>query len=188
MLNIGGSGWSIFKDRSVATYNPQLVSLVMGTQAIKEFGPDTMVNIAYQSDNLNVVKGIDGNTAIQRQTNNDAIITFSLLQMSQNNKWLLDIQRNMQDLTKPIQLPQLVFTDYNLLVSWKATSSFIQKHPDQAYGATAGVTTWSIYCIDLKPNQNIKLDDSLLTNEQVLFRKVEQAIKSAGKTITAVFS
>jgi hypothetical protein len=188
MINLGGSGWSLFKDRSVAVYNPRLVSLVLGNQPITEFAPDQMVSISYSSDNINVVKGIDGNTALQRQTNKDAIVTFTLLQMSQNNKWLLDIQRNMQDPRKPIELPQLVFTDYNLMVSWKSTSSFIQKHPDQSYTNMAGATTWSVYCIDMQPNQNIKLDNSLLTNEQILFRKVGEAVKSVGKQITSIFS
>lgn len=187
MFNLGGSGFSLFKDRAVTTYNPELLSLVIGDQPVKHFA-DQVVSIAFVGDNIGVVKGVDGGTALQRQTNKDAIITFSLLQMSQTNKWLFDIQKNMLDSSQPIELPSITFTDYNLMVSWSATSAFIQKHPDVSYSATAGTTSWVMYCIDVKPNQNIKLDDSFLTSEQVLFKRVGEAIKSVGKTITAVFS
>lgn len=184
---LGSKGLQLFKDRSVTTYNPQLVSLVIGSQPVTDFATD-IINIVYESDNLNVVKGIDGGTALQRQTNRDATITFTLLQMSQTNKWLLDIQAGMHDPKQPIQLPSVTFTDYNLKVSWSAKSSFIKKHPDISYSSVAGATTWIMYCMDVKSNQNIILDNSLLSLEQVLFEKVGQAVKSVGKTISSIFS
>ena len=187
MLDFGGKGFQLFKDRSVTIYNAQLLSLVIGSQPVTDFA-EQVVNIRFASDNMNVVKGIDGKSAIQRQSNKDALIEFSLLQMSQTNKWLLDIQTKMLDPTQAIELPSVTFTDYNLNVSWSSTSAFIIKHPDMSYSATAGATMWSMYCFDMKPNQNIKLDDSFLTSEQVLFNRVGEAIKSVGKQITAIFS
>lgn len=184
---LGGKYFSIFKDNGLTTYNPQLLTLTIGDQLVTGFA-DNVCTISYVADNISPVKGIDGNTALLRQTTRDATISFSLLQMSETNKWLLQMQADMLDGTKPIQLPQVTFTDYNLLVSWTAQSAFIQKHPDMTYNATAGSTTWQLYCIGCTPRQNIKLNDSILTNEQILFRKVGEAVKSVGKTISGIFS
>jgi hypothetical protein len=180
-------GFTLFKDRSVGIYNPELVSLVIGSQPVKDFAQD-IINVVFQSDNISVVKGIDGNSALLRQTNADAEITFTLLQMSQTNKWLFDMQSTMLDRTKPIPLPSVTFSDYNLKVSWSSSSAFIKKHPDINYSSTAGATTWIMYCTDCKINQNISVDDSFFSSEQVLFEKVGQAIKSVGKQIKSVFS
>jgi hypothetical protein len=184
---LGGKYWSVFKDNGLAVYNPRLLTLTIADQLVTGFA-DNVCTISYVADNITPVKGIEGNTALLRQTTRDATISFSLLQTSETNKWLLQMQADMLDGTKPIQLPQATFTDYNLLVSWTAQSAFIQKHPDMTYNATAGSTTWQLYCIGCTPRQNIKLDDSILTNEQILFRKVGEAVKSVGKTISSVFS
>jgi hypothetical protein len=184
---LGGKYWSVFKDNGLATYNPQLLTLTIADQVVNGFG-DNVCTISYSSDNIIPVKGIDGNTALLRQSNRDAILTFSLLQMSETNKWLLQMQADMLDDTKPIQLPNATFTDYNLLVSWSAESVFIQKHPDMSYNASTESVVWQLYCLGMTPRQNIKLDDSILTNEQILFRKVGAAVKSAGKTISGIFS
>lgn len=180
-------GWSIFRDNGLVTYNPELLTLTIADQLVTGFA-DNVCTISYVADNITPVKGIDGGTALLRQTTRDATISFSLLQTSETNKWLLQMQADILDGTKPIQLPQTTFTDYNLLVSWTAQSAFIIKHPDMTYNATAGSTTWQLYCIGCTPRQNIKLDDSILTNEQILFRKVGEAVKSVGKTISSVFS
>lgn len=184
---LGGKYWSIFQDQGLTIYNPELLTLTIADQLVTGFA-DNVCTISYASDNITPVKGIDGGTALLRQSNRDAILTFSLLQMSETSKWLLNMQADMLDDTKPIQLPNASFTDYNLLVSWSAESVFIQKHPDMTYNATAGSTVWQLYCIGMTPRQNIKLDDSLLTNEQILFRKVGEAVKSVGKTISGIFS
>lgn len=187
MSFFNSKGFTLFNDNSVTIYNPQLVSLVLGSQPVVDFSQD-MVSINFLSDNISVVKGIDGNSALLRQTNSDAEITFTLLQMSQTNKWLLDMQAAMLDRTKPIPLPSVTFSDYNLKVSWSSSSAFIKKHPDVNYSSTAGATTWVMYCMDCKINQNISVDDSFFSSEQVLFEKVGQAIKSVGKQISSVFS
>lgn len=184
---LGGKYWSIFKDNGLTTYNPELLTLTIGNQLVTGFA-DNVATISYVADNITPIKSIDGGTALLRQTTRDATISFSLLQTSETNKWLLDMQANMLDGKKAIQLPQVVFSDYNLLVSWTAQSAFIQKHPDMTYNATAGSTTWQLYCIGCTPRQNIKLNDSILTNEQILFRKVGEAVKSVGKTISGIFS
>jgi hypothetical protein len=186
MFNLGKGFMTLFKDRSVAVYNPQLLSLVIGSQPVNDFA-DEVVRISYAADNMNVIKGIDGKSALFRQTNKDAVIEFTLHQMSQTNKWLFDLQAKILDHTKPIELPQVTFTDYNLMVSWSSTSSFIQRHPDTAYNASAGTTTWALYCFNMQPRQNIKLDNSLLSAEQILFRKVGEAVKTVGKKVSAIF-
>lgn len=185
-MALGGKYWSIFKDNGLATYNPTKLTLTIGDQLVSGYAEE-ICSISFTADNMTPVKGVDGNTALLRQTNRDAVITFSLLQTSETNKWLLNMQADMLDGTKPIQLPQVTFSDYNLGVAWMSTSAYIQKHPDLTYGATAGVTQWSLYCIQCRPKQNIKLDDSAISNEEILFRKVGEAVKSLGKTIKAVF-
>lgn len=184
---LGGKYWSIFKDNGLATYNPTKLTLTIGDQLVTGYG-QSVVTVSYVADNITPVKSIEGNTALLRQTTRDATITFTLLQTSETNKWLLQMQSEMLDGSKAIQLPQVVFSDYNLGVSWRASSAFIVKHPDVTYSMTAGEVVWQIYAMQCTPIQNIKLDDTALTNEEILFRKVKESVASVGKTISSIFS
>jgi hypothetical protein len=182
---LGSSGLSIFKDRSVAVYNPTKLSLSINNVLIKGFSENDVVNIEYLSDTCIFVKGIDGNTAIQKQLNFDATITLSLLQTAQVNKQLLELSEKFK---LAGQASQLTFSDYNLGVSWATSFAVLQTRPSFRYGASSQSFDWKFYCPNMKMSQQIASSDSMLTLESLLFKKIKEGAESIGKTISGIYS
>lgn len=181
---LGSSGLGIFKDRSVTVYNPKNVSLSINNVLIENFSPEEIITIEFISDTCNFVKGIDGNTAIQKQSNFDAIVSISLLQTSQVNKQMLWVAEMFKESG---QAAPLTFSDYNLGVSWHCPFAVMQKRTPMVYGSTMQSWRWQWYCPNIKISQQISSTNSMFSLEEILFEKIGKAIKSTGKTVSGLF-
>lgn len=180
-------GLSLFKDTSVAQYNPQRVQCTWGEVALNGYAPDTFITITKNSPIHTVVKGLDGKNAYLTNKDFDAQVSFTLLQNSEANKFLWawydrGLPRGNQTIAT-----NLVITDYNMGMCWESSYAFINEMPVIGFGAKSGTVEWKFYCQNLTHRQGV-VDGEYLTTEQLLIKKVEDAIQSVGKTISGIFS
>lgn len=180
-------GLSLFKDTSVAQYNPQRIQCTWGEVALSGFAPDTFINITKNAPVHSMVKGIDGKNAYLSNKDFDAQVSFILLQNSDTNKFLWEMYNKGHPSGNATVASQLVITDYNMGMAWESPFAFINEMPSVGYAARSGTTEWKFYCNNLKNKQGI-VDGENFTTEQLLIKKVEETIQSVGKTISGIFS
>lgn len=180
-------GLSIFKDTSVVQYNPQRVQVTWGEVSLTGFAPDTFITIQKNNPIHTPVTGIDGKNAYLHNKNFDAIVTISLLQNSDTNKFFWAWYDRGLPRGNTTVATNLVIVDYNMKMAWESSFAFINEMPMIGFGSKAGTVDWKFYCQNLTHRQGV-VDGEQLTMEQVLIKKVEDAIQSVGKTISGIFS
>lgn len=183
-------GLELFKDRAVAQYDPTRINIAWSSLDFKGFAPETFIKIEkVNPTHHQVVTGIDGKNAFLSNINNDGIITFSLLSTSKTNKVLLQIYTEFVNSTDLLNTwgDAITITDHNIKITWHSSFAFFYRAPEVSYSERSGVTSWQLYCDNIRVRKDAVAGEHLST-EQILIKKVEETIQSVGKTISGIFS
>ena len=181
----------LFKDKSVYQYDPTRIQLSWGDAiTFNAFSPDTFITLEKViPESVAVVSGIGNGKAFLTNHHGDYILTISLLSNSKPNRVLTSVYNKFIYSKDPINKwgANIVLQDHNLKLVWYSSFAFFHKAPTAGYGALSGNTSWQLYCTNMIVSADAIAGEHLST-EQILIKKVEDAIQSVGKTISGIFS
>ena len=180
----------LFKDKSVYQYDPTRIHITWAGIDFNAFSPDTFITLEkVVPDHYTVIKGIGGNHAFLSNKDTDYLLSLSLLSNSRYNRALTSVYNKFINSKLPLTEwgGVLTLVDHNLKLSWHSPFTIYHKAPTIGYAALSGNTTWQLYCTNVKVDAQAIAGEHLST-EQILIKKVEDAIQSVGKTISGIFS
>ena len=122
------------------TYDPKLVSVVVGGFPISGFADGTFVTVERNEDSWTTQIGTDGEGTRSKSNNKSGRITISLMQTSQSNDILAGFEKS-DELSNSGQVPVLINDNLgNALHS--AETAWVVRPANAEYAREAGPREW----------------------------------------------
>lgn len=134
---------------SLKTFDPQKVSLILGTHIVSGFAADEFINVSREADNFADITGADGEVARGKINDKRGNIVITLLQTSESNDFLSTIVRT-DELTGGGVFDCLI-RDVNGTTLVNGAEAWILKPADVVYsgGGEVGSREWTIRVANL---------------------------------------
>jgi len=132
----------------VKHYSAKDVSVIVGTRALKGFGPDSKVTVIRTNDSFTVQDGVDGEATRSQQNSRIGQITIPLMQSSDDNEYMSELA--IRDETSGDGVVPVTIKDKNGTTVHSSPAAWIRKPPDNAFNRDADVREWVLDCAELK--------------------------------------
>jgi hypothetical protein len=124
------------------TYDPNEISVIVGTHIVQGFASGTFVEVDLEDDDWVVKKGISQNTRTKR-TNDIGTIVITLQKTSISNTFLSNLRSI--DLTTNVPFPILVRDNLGTTLH-SAEQAWIQKPAKDDHGTEPIDRVWTLTC------------------------------------------
>lgn len=132
---------------AVNTYSAAKVDVIVAGVPLHGFSEDSVVTVAYASDQFTFVTGADGETGRSFNPDRSGTITISLMSYSDSNDFLSALAiADAQSLTGTF--PVLVKDGNGTSIASSATA-WVQKVPDAEFGREITTREWVLQCAEL---------------------------------------
>ncbi len=129
------------KSTATGNLNPNEFSIIYGAHVIKGYADGTFINIVYNANTFEMMKGADGEAARVLTNDNSVTVTVTLLQTSSSNTVLSGFS-NIDKKTGLGALPFLV-KDNSGFTKGGGSVAWIQKDPDQSFSKSVETRDWT---------------------------------------------
>lgn len=132
---------------TVRTYDPKMVSIIVGAHIVSGYAEDTFVNIEPSGDGTAATSGADGEVARSMSHNRLNRVTITLQQTSISNNALSDLlaidRASGGGGIFPLQIRDLRGDSL-----FAASQAWIVQKPTQEFGATVNDREWNIDAVE----------------------------------------
>lgn len=124
------------------TFDPNQLSVVVGTAPILGFAEDTMISIETEDPQYNDNTDIHGNVTRYKVNRNTAKVTITLTESSTSNDLLSNFAE--ADRISDAGVFPIMIKDPNGTSLFSSTAAYIDQIPNVEFGAEAKTREWSI--------------------------------------------
>lgn len=132
----------------VFTYDPKLVSCIVGGKIMSGFSDGTFITITRNEQAFNLKVGVDGEGTRAKSNNKSGKIEIELMQSSSSNDDLSAFAA-ADELSNTGAVPFFLKDNSGRTIA-TALTAWVQKYPDQPYAKEVSTRKWTLETDDIE--------------------------------------